>query len=193
MITGVEQTCFPSSYIFTSFPNSNSPIIVASRSHFSNNSNTGASRPGVTAINIRSWDSESITSYGVIPFSRLGTRSMNSFSPISERSAISIAAEVIPAAPQSWSPTTPGKSSDSIHASISTFSRNGFPTWTADLISASSWKPLEANPDAPCMPSLPVSAPTSRSRSPDSFAEALATFPFSIKPTHMALTNGFPL
>ena len=76
---------------------------------------------------------------------------------------------------------------------MSTFSRNGFPTWTADRISASSSKPLEANPDAPCIPSLPVSAPTSKSKSPASLAEALATFPFSINPTHMALTKGLPL
>ena len=82
------------------------------------------------------------------------------------------------------------RSTASRHASMSTFSRKGLATWTAERSSASSWKVREARPDAPWMPSRPVSAPTSTRRLPTPVAFAWTTRLRGSRPTHMALTRG---
>ena len=84
-----------------------------------------------------------------MPSSRCGTFETSIASPISLRAAISTAADVMPAAPQSCIPTTHGSFAASKHASISTFSKKGFPTCTAERISACSAKVRLASPDAP--------------------------------------------
>ena len=127
-----------------------------------------------------------------MPLSRRGILSTFMVIPKLLRCAISILALVMPAAPQSCIPTTPGISMASRHASMSVFSKNGFPTCTADRISGSSSKDRDARPEAPCMPSRPVLEPTSNSRSPGASALALMTLALDISPTHIAFTNGFP-
>ena len=69
---------------------------------------------------------------------------------------------------------------------------NGLPTWTADRSSRASSKVREASPDAPWMPSRPVSAPTSISGLPAPLAFALTMLSVWIRPTHIAFTRGLP-
>ena len=57
-------------------------------------------------MSIRSWLSLSMSSYGVMPVSRIGTRSRYIFIPLPLRPAISKLLDVSPAAPISWIPTT---------------------------------------------------------------------------------------
>gem|GEM_PF-4938126 len=109
---------------------------------------------------MRSCDSESITSSGVMPSSRRGTRSTNRSTPFPARCAISATLEESPAAPMSWTPATRPLSIASRQASRSSFSRNGSPTWTAGLsASEASERSAEAN-TAPPNPSRPVFEPT---------------------------------
>ena len=78
-------------------------------------------------------------------------------------------------------------------ASSSSFSVNGSPTWTcgrrASLFSLSS---SEAKL-APWMPSRPVLAPTQSSTLPTPDAAARIRSASLSRPTHMALTSGFPV
>ena len=68
----------------------------------------------------------------------------------------------------------------------------GLPTWTVGRSSRSSSNERDAKPDAPCMPSRPVSEPASMSRLPGAPAVARRSPPCRSKPTHMALTSGLP-
>ena len=110
--------------------------------------------------------------------------------PAPPRPAASTAELVSPAAPRSCIPTTASVFSSSRHASISSFSRNGFPTCTTPRVDASG-SSTEANV-APCTPSRPVSAPTRISGLPVPVAVALVSRPCGRIPTHIAFTNGFP-
>ena len=75
---------------------------------------------------------------------------------------------------------------------MSTFSRKGLATCTVGRISGvESSKVREARPEAPWMPSLPVSAPTSSRTFPSSPTEERTRLFTSIRPTHKALTRGF--
>ena len=109
---------------------------------------------------MRSCDSLSRISYGVIPSSRTGTARMSIVTPTSPRAAISADEEVRPAAPMSWMATMWPLRMSSRLASSRSFSVNGSPTWTRGrLASLAAVRSSEAK-DAPWMPSRPVRAPT---------------------------------
>ena len=101
-----------------------------------------------------------MTSYGVMPSSLLGTFSMSILMPVPARSAISVEDDVSPAAPMSCMPTTTPVLKSSRHASRSSFSVNGSPTWTAGRFSSASFVKVSDAITAPCMPSRPVLEPT---------------------------------
>ena len=106
------------------------PITAWARSHLSQMASTSSSRPFFATRSMRSCDSESISSYGVIPVSRRGTASTSSSRPLPARDAISTELEVSPAAPMSWMPTRQSVLNSSRQASRSSFSMNGSPTCT---------------------------------------------------------------
>ena len=134
-----------------------------------------------------------MTSTGNIPFSRLGTINTSISIPPSPLVAVSQQAEVRPAAPRSCNPTIDPVSSSSRQASSSNFSIKGSPTCTADFFSSDSPVSSTEAKLAPPMPSLPVAAPTYITELPTPEAFPLKILSCSIKPTHMALTSGFPL
>ena len=156
---GSFATVLPSDFT-TSFPVSvTRPMTACARSHLSQISNTSRSRPFFATSSMRSCDSLSMTSYGVIPVSRRGTASTSSSRPLPARDAISTELEVSPAAPMSWMPTRQSVLNSSRHASRRSFSRKGSPTWTVGRFdSLSSSNSAEAIV-APWMPSRPVRAP----------------------------------
>ena len=80
-------------------------MTAASRSHFANTSRTASSWPAFATISMRSCDSESSISYGVMPSSRSGTASSSRTIPAPPRPAISSELDVSPAAPMSWMAT----------------------------------------------------------------------------------------
>ena len=80
---------------------------------------------------MRSCDSESMISYGVIPVSRCGT-----CMPAPPRDPISQVEQVSPAAPMSCTPINASVAISSRHASSSSFSMKGSPTCTAGRFSA---------------------------------------------------------
>ena len=168
-----------------------SPISSAWRSYLRKTRLTSSCFSGSTTISIRSWDSDSITSYGVISASRRLTRPTSISMPTPPRAADSTAELVRPAAPRSCIATTSSWSISSRQASIRSFSRNGLPTCTAGrrswLFSSSS---TEAKV-APWMPSRPVSAPTSITMFSTPLARACIRRSLRIRPTAMALTSGF--
>ncbi len=109
---------------------------------------------------MRSCDSESMISYGVMPVSRCGTSETSISTPAPPRDPISVVEQVSPAAPMSWMPISASVCITSRQASSSSFSMNGSPTCTAGRFSAD----LSSNSAdaivAPWMPSRPVLAPT---------------------------------
>ena len=125
-----------------------------------------------------------------MPVSLLGTSDTSISMPRPALDAASTLALVRPAAPRSWMPTTCSLRAASRQASISTFSRNGLPTCTVGRSSRSSSKVRDASPDAPCMPSRPVSAPTSISRLPAPPVVAWTRESTRSRPTHIAFTSG---
>ena len=144
----------------TSFPESvTRPTMACARSHLSQISNTSFSRPLRATSSIRSCDSESITSYGVIPLSRRGTASTSSRRPLPAREAISTEDEVSPAAPMSWMPTRQSVLNSSRQASSRSFSMNGSPTCTVGRFFSDSASNSADAMVAPWMPSRPVRAP----------------------------------
>ena len=130
-------------------------------------------------MSMRSWDSESMTSYGVMPSSRRGTFATSMTRPVPARAADSALEAVRPAAPRSWMPVIQSAWlwARSRQASMSIFSRNGLPTCTAGRSSSkrACGSVREARPEAPWMPSRPVSAPTSMRTLPTPSAFALAS------------------
>ena len=109
---------------------------TACRSHFSKIRSTSASCPRLTTRSMRSCDSESMISYGVMPASRCGTSETSIVTPAPPREPISHVEHVRPAAPMSWMPTSAPVRITSRHASSSSFSMNGSPTCTAGRLSA---------------------------------------------------------
>jgi len=77
------------------------PIGVAVSSHFAAIAWTSITRSRFATTSIRSCDSESRISYGVIPGSRVGTLDRSISTPTPPRAAISAEDDVKPAAPMS--------------------------------------------------------------------------------------------
>ena len=109
---------------------------------------------------MRSCDSESMISYGVMPVSRCGTSETSISTPAPPRDPISVVEQVRPAAPMSWMPISASVCITSRHASSSSFSMNGSPTCTAGRFSADFSSNSADAIVAPWMPSRPVLAPT---------------------------------
>ncbi len=80
--------------------------------------------------------------------------------PLPPRELISEVAQVSPAAPMSWMPTSASVFITSRHASMSSFSMKGSPTCTAGRFSAEASSNSADAMVAPWMPSRPVLAPT---------------------------------
>ncbi len=81
--------------------------------------------------------------------------------PVPAAALVSVSAQVSPAPPRSWMPTTRSAAYSSRHASISSFSVNGSPTCTLGRRAAlPSSKVALASTDTPPMPSRPVFAPS---------------------------------
>jgi hypothetical protein len=83
-----------------------SPMLVAQTPHFSATLSTASSFSGATISSMRSWDSLARISVGDIEASRSGTRSRKTRMPVPAAAAVSVRAQVRPAPPRSWMPTT---------------------------------------------------------------------------------------
>ena len=146
-----------------------------------------------TIAHMRSWLSLIKISSGV----RLSSLSRTFFSctrmPMLPFEASSLVAHEMPAPPRSWMPaTTPAWKSSRQH-SMSTFSANGSPTWTAGrLVGPSSPKVSEASTLTPPMPSAPVLAPKRITRSPALVALASLRSSCFREPIERAFTSGLP-
>src|SRR5437870_3266413 len=106
------------------------PMGVAASSHFVAIAWTWGTRSAFATTSIRSCDSDSRISYGVIPGSRVGTSDRSISTPTPPLAAISADDEVRPAAPMSWMATMWPDAMSARLASSSNFSVNGSPTWT---------------------------------------------------------------
>ena len=95
-----------------------------------------------------------------MPVSRLGTLATSTSIPVPARDPISEVEQVSPAAPMSWIPTTAPVFNASRHASSSTFSMKGSPTWTVGRFSSLPAPSSAEAMVAPWIPSRPVLAPT---------------------------------
>ncbi len=95
-----------------------------------------------------------------MPVSRWGTWSRSSSMPTSPLPAISTDELVSPAAPMSWMATMASVAISSRHASISSFSVKGSPTWTVGRLASESASNSALAMVAPWMPSRPVLEPT---------------------------------
>ena len=131
--TGRAPTSRSPSMMWTRWSSVTWPMIVQGTSQRSKRPATSSSWPLRTMISMRSWDSESMTSYGVIPSSRRGTFATSMTMPVPPRVADSTREAVRPAAPRSWMPVIQSAWlwARSRQASRSIFSRKGLPTWTA--------------------------------------------------------------
>ncbi len=169
------------------------PIAAHGSPQRSQISATAATRSGRTIASIRSWLSEIITSNGAMPGSRRGIAPRSIAIPVPARSAVSEAAQVIPAAPRSWSPSTSPPSMSSSEASMRSFSANGSPTWTEGrLAGSSSPNVADARTDAPPIPSRPVALPKRTATLPGPGAAARVRWRSSRRPMAMTLTSGLP-
>ena len=115
--------------------------------------------PGLATSSMRSWDSLSISSKGVMPLSRMGTWSRRSSRPVPARLAISKLEEVRPAAPMSWMPMIQSVSKSSRQASSRSFSVKGSPTCSVGRFSSLPSPNSALAMEAPWMPSRPVLLP----------------------------------
>ena len=112
-------------------PSVTSPTTVACTSHLRQIARNASTSPGSTTAIIRSCDSLIRISSGLSVGSRSGTTSRSTCMPPSPAAASSEVAQEMPAAPKSWMPVISlAANSSSVH-SISSFSMNGSPTWTA--------------------------------------------------------------
>ena len=140
---------------------------------------------------MRSCDSDSISSYGVIPVSRIGTFERSSSIPTPPREHISNVEDVNPAAPMSWMATTASPWRTSRTASRTSFSANGSPTWTVgrrwDFASSKTSDAI----DAPWIPSRPVFEPAYRTGFPGPAAFARKMRSWRTSPTAIAFTRMF--
>ena len=95
-----------------------------------------------------------------MPVSRFGTFARSISTPVPPRLAVSQVEQVSPAAPISWMPATASVASSSRHASRSSFSLNGSPTWTAGDLRAIPRSVRAKQTPRPPVRRGPVSAPT---------------------------------
>src|SRR5437867_3785908 len=102
---------------------------------------------------MRSWDSDNKISSGRMPSSRTGTRSSSRRIPIPPRAAISLVAQVSPAAPRSCTAITPPARSASSVASIRSLPANGSPICTEARSSRSD--PVSSSSEANAAPPMP--------------------------------------
>ena len=152
---------------------------------------TSASLPFFTTTSMRSCDSDSKISQGVMPACLVGTLSRSMSIPTLPPALISDVEQVMPAAPISCMPTMASISAKSMEASRSNFSWKGSPTCTEGMSFALSLlKSLEANA-APWMPSRPVEEPTINTGLPGPPAFAEICLPTSTMPAENAFTSGF--
>ena len=193
LAAGTSATTSPRNRTFTIPPAVISPSTLARIPQRRQTSSTSSSRAGSTRASMRSWDSETSTSQASIDGSRRGTASRSTSMPIPALAATSATAQLIPAAPRSWSPRSSLRSPSSRQASISSFSWNGSPTCTLGrLASSPSSKLAEASTLAPPIPSRPVLAPISTARSPGCSARPLSSRSTGMNPMVRALTSGLP-
>ena len=96
---GTSHTIALSYFNVSFFESVKIPMTEKSKSHFLKIFSASFSLPVFKTISIRSWLSESIISYGVIPVSRHGTLFKSNSIPIFPFDAISTDEEVKPAAP----------------------------------------------------------------------------------------------
>ncbi len=191
--TGTHATSVPPSMMRAMPSPVTSPITSELSSQRSNSAWTFCSHPRFAMTSMRSCDSESMTSYAVIPSSRRGTRDTSIRRPVPDFEAHSIAALVSPAAPRSCNPTIQSVCTSSRQASISSFSMNGLPTCTAGRRSSDCSFNSTLAKVAPWIPSRPVSAPTRIRGLPGPSARAFTSSPTRAIPTHIAFTSGLPL
>ena len=142
---------------------------------------------------MRSCDSDSMISYGVIPVSRAGTFDRSISTPLPARPAISNVEDVRPAAPMSWMPTTASVWKSSRHASMRSFSVKGSPTCTVGRFCfASSAANSSEAIVAPWMPSRPVFEPTYTMGLPAPSARPRKMRSLRTMPRFMTLTRMLP-
>jgi hypothetical protein len=188
---GSDATISPPLRISRRWSAMTSPIRTPWSSQRANTRSMSASRPGRAMTSIRSCDSLSITSYGVMPVARRGTVSTSMRIPTLLFAATSLDAQVSPAAPRSPIASTASSATSSSVASSSSFSRNGLPTWTDGRFAASAEPSSKlASSDAPAIPSRPVSEPTRYTALPGFAVAAERRSARSTNPTHIALTSG---
>ena len=175
-------------------PSVTRPITAARTSHRSQIVSTRSSPAGSTMASIRSWDSLVMTSWASMPGSRRGIADTSTSIPTPPRDAVSLVAQVSPAPPRSWIPTTRPSSRSWRQASMSRFSSYGSPTWTLGRLSPSSSaeKPAEASTLTPPMPSLPVLEPSTTARLPTPEARPSTRRSVGSTPRQSTLTSGFP-
>src|SRR2546430_168493 len=114
---GSSATRSSPSKIASTVPPVTSPMRAPWSSHLAKMRSTSASRPGRATTSIRSCDSDSITSCGVIALARRGTRATSMRIPTPLLAATSLAAQVSPAAPRSWTASTASAATSSSVAS----------------------------------------------------------------------------
>ena len=152
----------------------------------------------LATTSMRSCDSLSMTSYGVMPSSRRGTCATSISMPASprwraldERAGQAGGAEVLQADDPVARASRPARRRPPSAASRGTGCRPARPA--AAPRSAASKSVREARPLAPWMPSRPVSAPTRMIGLPTPSAlRARRACPLRAMPTHIALTSGLP-
>src|ERR1700761_5312973 len=138
-----------------------SPMTVAWTPHLAQTPRKRSTLAGVTTAIIRSWDSLMRISGGPSEESRSGTWSSRTRMPPVPAAASSVVAQATPAAPRSWMPVIRSSRYSSRQHSMSSFSRNGSPTWTLGrLAAAPSPNVALASTEAPPMPSGPVREPS---------------------------------
>src|SRR3954453_5141663 len=170
-----------------------SPITSACTSHFAQIFRNASTFSGVTTAIMRSCDSLIRISSGASDASRSGTLSSDTCIPPSPALASSEVAQDRPAPPRSWIPsTTRAWNSSSVH-SISSFSMNGSPTWTAGrLVGPPSANVSLASTDTPPIPSPPVFAPYRMIWLPTPRALARCRSSCRMTPTQSPFTSGLP-
>jgi len=87
-------------------PSVTSPMAVAMTPHLAAIASTAGRFAGVTMASMRSCDSLASTSWGSIDASRNGTRSSCARIPDRPAADVSVRAQVRPAPPRSWMPST---------------------------------------------------------------------------------------
>ncbi len=126
----------------------------------------GSQRAGSTIATMRSWDSLIITSNGSSQGSRRGIASRSTSIPVAPRSAVSQVAQVMPAAPRSWT-RRPARGRSARGRLDQQLLRKRVAHRTDGRLEGS-WSPnvADASTDAPPIPSRPVAEPYSTTRLP---------------------------